>query len=93
MTSEEYIREKAPKWYVVLLRLFMGYYFLYVGVSRFLHWREDAEFLKNKLETLAGAAQFAWFQTYLDRVILPLKEKSASLFTWLLIAAPLLPET
>jgi uncharacterized membrane protein YphA (DoxX/SURF4 family) len=88
MTSEEYIGKRAPRWYIVLLRLYMACYFLYVGVCRFLSYRQDADALKTKLTELLKVEQFAWFKTYLGCVVDPIK--GTAWLTWLLIAAPVL---
>lgn len=94
MTSEEYIGKKGPRWYVVLLRLYMGGCFLYVGVNRFLAWRagmqaEPKEHVVQKgVQRLLSMTQIDWFRTYLDRVIEPIKD--SMVLTVLMLAAPLL---
>jgi len=89
MTGEDWISSKAPRWYMVLFRLFMGYYFLYVGVHRVLDLRVDSEALAKKFATLAEpGTQIFWFRPYLDTVIEPIR--GTLVFTLLLTAAPIL---
>lgn len=89
MTSEEYIGRKAPRWYVVLLRLFMALYFIYIGVCGLNAWRADgAVFAKGFAEVSAEGTQIQWFRPFLDTVIEPIKDNVV--FGILLWAAPLL---
>jgi uncharacterized membrane protein YphA (DoxX/SURF4 family) len=75
----------------VLLRLFMGYYFLYVGISRFLAWRGNGKVLTERFTELTKAGtQIEWFRVYLDRVIAPISQGEGTVLTILLLAAPLL---
>jgi uncharacterized membrane protein YphA (DoxX/SURF4 family) len=88
MTGEDWISRNAPKWYIAVLRLFMGYYFLYVGVRRVLDLMGDRESLAKRYAALAAAPQFPWFKHYLDIVIAPVQ--GAHLLSPLLTVAPLL---
>jgi uncharacterized membrane protein YphA (DoxX/SURF4 family) len=89
MTGEDWISRKAPRWYVVLFRLFMGYYFLYVGLHRVLDLWVDNDALTRRFAALAEpGTQIFWFRPYLDAVMEPIK--GTMLFTMLLTAAPLL---
>jgi uncharacterized membrane protein YphA (DoxX/SURF4 family) len=88
MTAREYISTLAPKWYVALFRVFVGYYYLHVGVNLMLGVRSDGDFLKNKLVALESVPQLSWFQPYLQTVVDPVRD--AGFLTVLLVAAPAL---
>jgi len=88
MTSEEIIAKKCPKWPMVLLRLFMAYYLIFIGVMNWQATLENREFLQEKLKTLQKVEQFPWFQTYLDAAVNRISD--SDFFVWLMIGGPLL---
>jgi len=88
MAAEDWISRLTPRWYIALLRIFMGYYFLFVGVRRVLDLMGNREALTKRYDDLAAVYQFPWFRHYLDAVIAPIH--GTTLFTALLTVAPLL---
>ena len=89
MTKEEYIDAKAPRWYVVLLRLYMGYHFLHLAVIRITSgdWR-GSEMAAHYDKLKDAFAQIPWFSVYLEHVVD--KIQGNDIFPLLLTAAPLL---
>ncbi len=88
MTSRDYIRQAAPQWYVALLRIFMGAFFLRVGWARALELRADAGAFKTKLAALEATTQFAWFGSYFHRAMDPVRDTIFAPALW--VAAPIL---
>ncbi|HUW57130.1 MAG TPA: hypothetical protein VMZ92_10875 [Planctomycetota bacterium] len=89
MTSEEIIAAKAPRCYVVLFRLFLACYFIFVGVCGVKAWQADKAVFAKQYETLAApGTQVTWFRSYLNATVNKIKDKP--MFGWLLVAAPLL---
>ena len=86
MTSEEYIGKEAPRWYIVLLRLFMACYFIFVGVWGLKARLENPVEFSERFERRAAKTQVG--RSYLNTVVEPIKSKAV--FTWLLVGAPLL---
>lgn len=86
MTSHDYLRLNAPKWYVALLRIFMGAFFLRVAWERVLDLRADAGAFKTKLAALEATTQFPWFWSYFQRVLDPVRDTIFAPALW--VAAP-----
>ena len=73
MTALEYLRTNAPKWYVVLLRIFMGAFYLRVAALALRAVNADAATAKGALTAMESARQFPWFQEYVMRVVDPVR--------------------
>ena len=89
MTSEELIARKAPGGAVVVFRLFLACYFIFVGVCGVLEWQKNKAVVTEKYDALAApGTQIGWFRSYLNATVDKIKDKAV--FGWLLLAAPLL---
>ena len=88
MTVRDHIRLNAPKGYLVLLRVFMGAFYLRVALGRALALQADPGMLKSRLAALEATTQFAWFERWLGWVVDPLRDSVFLPMLW--VGAPLL---
>ncbi len=89
MTSEEYIGKNAPRWYIVLFRLYMACWFIFLGVSGVMEWQAKKSVFADRFDKFAASdTQVGWFRSYLNTAIEPIKNNIV--FAILLLAAPLL---
>jgi uncharacterized membrane protein YphA (DoxX/SURF4 family) len=82
------ILSTAPRYYVALLRIFMGAFYLRIAIGRIFDVQADAATFKTRLAAYEAAGQFSWFGWWLQRVVDPLRD--SYFFPALWVAAPLL---
>jgi len=88
MNVYETIRQQTPRWYLVLLRVFMGTFYLRVALGRVLALQADPNVLKQRLATLEATRQFGWFEGWLGWTVDPLRDLVVLPMLW--VGAPLL---
>ncbi len=88
MPIYDQILATAPRYYVVLLRIFMGAFYLRLAVGRVLAVEADPATFKTRLAAYEAAGQFSWFQWYLQRAVDPFRDSHLFAAVW--VAAPLM---
>ena len=88
MNLYDHVRSLAPKYYVALLRVFMGAFYLRLAVGRVMAVETDPTTFKTRLAAYESAGQFSWFQPCLAWAIDPLRSSYFLPALW--VAAPLM---
>lgn len=76
------IREKTYLWYVVILRLWIGYYLLQQGIRKYLRDFPHTDWIKAQIGDLDKVEIYAWYRSFLTGVVVPNRELFGYLVVW-----------
>jgi thiosulfate dehydrogenase [quinone] large subunit len=80
------LREKTYLGYVVLLRLWIGYYLLQQGVNKYLRDFPHRDWIARQIGDPADLNLYSWYKTFLTNVVVPNQE----LFGYLVVTGEIL---
>jgi len=81
--------EETRLWYVALLRIFFGYYFLFDGLGKLTSGFTRPGVLEKRLLLWASETAFEWYKPFLKSVAIPHHQLFAQLIAWGMILAGL----
>lgn len=76
------LKEKTYIGYVVILRLWIGYYLLQQGTSKFLGDFPHRDWIGRQIGNIAEIDLFPWYKSFLVNVVVPNKELFGYLVTY-----------
>ncbi len=79
-------RERTYLWYVVLLRLWIGYYFLQQGIRKFLGDFPHGNWTTRQIGELDKINIYPWYKAFLANAVFPFHE----LFGYLVMSGEIL---
>jgi uncharacterized membrane protein YphA (DoxX/SURF4 family) len=75
------LKEKTYLWYIVLLRLWIGYYLLQQGIRKYLRDFPHGDWVSRQIGNLAEVDLYPWYEAFLQNVVIPNKELFGYLVT------------
>jgi uncharacterized membrane protein YphA (DoxX/SURF4 family) len=63
--------ERTYLWYVVLMRLWIGYYMLQQGIRKFLRDSPHRDWLSREMGEAAATRLYPWYHSFLENVVVP----------------------
>ncbi len=67
-------REKTYLWYVVILRLYIGYYLLNQGIRKFLRDFPHGDWIARQIGDLDKIDLYPWYKSFLANFVVPHRE-------------------
>jgi thiosulfate dehydrogenase [quinone] large subunit len=80
------LKEKTYLAYIVLLRLWLGYYLLQQGVNKYLRDFPHRDWFTRQIGNVADLNLYPWYKSFLENVVLPHQE----LFGYLVMTGEIL---
>lgn len=78
--------EKTYLWYVVILRLWIGYYLLQQGIRKYLRNFPHGDWITRQIGDLDKIEIYSWYKTFLADYVVPHRE----LFGYLVMSGEIL---
>ncbi len=79
-------KERTYLWYVVILRLWIGYYFLQQGIGKFLRDFPHGDWITRQIGELDKINIYPWYKSFLANIVVPHHE----LFGYLVMTGEIL---
>ncbi len=79
-------RERTYLWYVVILRLWIGYYFLQQGIRKFLRDFPHGDWITRQIGELDKIDLYPWYKAFLATIVVSHRE----LFGYLVMTGEIL---
>jgi len=76
------LKGKTYLLYIVILRLWMGYYFLLQGVRKFLRDFPNSDWMVRQIGDLATMDIYSWYKSFLITIVAPHHILFGYLVTW-----------
>ena len=76
------LAERTYLWYVVPLRLWIGYYLVQQGIRKYLRDFPHTDWINLQIGDLNKVEIFDWYRSFLVDVVVPNKELFGSLVMW-----------
>jgi thiosulfate dehydrogenase [quinone] large subunit len=86
MGSTMNLRERTYLWYIALLRIYIGYYFLQQGIRKFQRDFPHGDWIGREMGDLASPDLYPWYKNFLMNYVVPHHE----LFGYLVMAGEIL---
>ncbi|HZD39643.1 MAG TPA: DoxX family protein [Terriglobales bacterium] len=83
------LKERTYLWYIVLLRLYIGYYLLVQGIRKFQRNFPHGDWVTSQIGDLSNADLYTWYRNFLLAYVVP----HAELFGYLVTAGEILVGT
>ncbi len=80
------LKERTYLWYVVILRLYIGYYFLQQGIRKFLRDFPHGDWIAKQIGELDKIDIYPWYKLFLANTVAPHRE----LFGYLVMSGEIL---
>jgi len=80
------LKERTYLWYVVPLRLWIGYYLLQQGIRKYQRGFPNADWITRQIGELDKVEIYAWYKSFLVNVVVPNRE----LFGYLVMSGEIL---
>lgn len=80
------LRERTYLWYIALLRIYIGYYFLQQGIRKFQRDFPHGDWIARQIGDLATLDLYPWYKNFLMNYVVPHHE----LFGYLVMAGEIL---
>jgi thiosulfate dehydrogenase [quinone] large subunit len=80
------LKERTYLWYIALLRIYIGYYFLQQGIRKFQRDFPHGDWIGRQIGDLASLDLYPWYKTLLINYVVPHHE----LFGYLVMAGEIL---
>jgi thiosulfate dehydrogenase [quinone] large subunit len=65
------LKEKTYLWYVAILRIYIGYYFLQQGTRKFLRDFPQGDWIGRQIGDLATVELYPWYKQFLLSYVVP----------------------
>jgi thiosulfate dehydrogenase [quinone] large subunit len=75
------LKERTYLWYIVLLRLYIGYYFLQQGIRKFQRGFPHGDWVGRQIGDLAAIDLYPWYKRFLTDYVVPHQELFGYLVT------------
>jgi thiosulfate dehydrogenase [quinone] large subunit len=80
------LKERTYLWYIVLLRLYIGYYLLAQGVRKYQRNFPHSDWIGRQIGDLSNVDFYSWYRSFLVQYVAP----HAELFGYLVMAGEIL---
>jgi thiosulfate dehydrogenase (quinone) large subunit len=80
------LKEQTYLWYIVILRLYIGYYLLQQGILKYRRGFPQSDWINRQIGDLNTIEIYAWYKSFLINVVVPHRE----LFGYLVVAGEIL---
>ena len=80
------LSEKTYLWYLLPLRLWIGYYLLYQGIRKYLRDFPNGDWITRQIGDLEKVEIYAWYKSFLTDIVVPNRE----LFGYLVMSGEIL---
>jgi thiosulfate dehydrogenase [quinone] large subunit len=80
------LKEKTNLWYIAVLRIYIGYYFLQQGVRKFQRDFPHGDWIGRQIGDLASVDLYSWYKSFLMNYVVPHHE----LFGYLVMTGEIL---
>ncbi|MBI4526348.1 MAG: DoxX family protein [Deltaproteobacteria bacterium] len=68
------LKEKTYLWYIVILRLYIGYYLLYQGIRKFQRDFPHGDWITKQIGELDKVDLYPWYESFLMNYVIPHRE-------------------
>ena len=68
------LKEKTYLWYVAILRIYIGYYFLQQGIRKFQRDFPKGDWIGRQIGDLATVELYPWYKNFLASYVVPHQE-------------------
>ncbi len=75
------LKKKTYLWYVVILRLYVGYYLLKQGTLKYVRDFPESDWIHRQIGNLDKIEIYAWYRSFLINVVAPHRELFGYLVT------------
>src|SRR5215472_8651934 len=75
------LREQTYLWYIVILRLYIGYYLLQQGILKYLRGFPQSDWINRQIGDLNKVELYTWYKSFLINVVVPHRELFGYLVT------------
>src|SRR5262245_25432505 len=75
------LRQQTYLWYIVILRLYIGYYLLQQGILKYLRGFAHSDWINRQIGDLDKVEIFSWYKSFLINVVVPHRELFGYLVT------------
>jgi uncharacterized membrane protein YphA (DoxX/SURF4 family) len=76
------LKERTYLWYIVLLRLWIGYYLLQQGIRKYQRDFPHIDWIKAQIGDLEKVEIYGWYRSFLTDVVVPHRELFGNLVMW-----------
>jgi thiosulfate dehydrogenase (quinone) large subunit len=73
------LKERTYLWYIVILRLYIGYYLLQQGILKYLRGFPQSDWITRQIGDLNKVEIYTWYKSFLINVVAPNRELFGSL--------------
>jgi thiosulfate dehydrogenase [quinone] large subunit len=80
------LKEKTYLWYILPLRLWIGFYLLQQGLRKYQRDFPHSDWVARQIGNLAEVDLYPWYKSFLENVVIPNKE----IFGYLVMAGEIL---
>jgi thiosulfate dehydrogenase (quinone) large subunit len=80
------LKERTYLWYIVILRLYIGYYLLQQGILKYLRGFPQSDWITRQIGDLNKIEIYTWYKSFLINVVAPNRE----LFGYLVMSGEIL---
>src|SRR5499427_10314385 len=68
------LKAKTYLWYIVILRVYIGYYLLQQGTLKYLRSFPQSDWINRQIGDLNQVEIYAWYKSFLIDVVVPHRE-------------------
>lgn len=76
------LKEHTYLWYIALLRIYIGYYFLQQGIRKFERGFAHGDWIGRQIGDLAAIDLYPWYKSFLVNYVVPHRELFGYLVTF-----------
>lgn len=80
------LRERTHLWYIALLRIYIGYYFLQQGIGKYQRDFPHGDWIGRQIGDIVNLDLYSWYKSFLMNYVVPHHE----LFGYLIMAGEVL---
>jgi thiosulfate dehydrogenase (quinone) large subunit len=80
------LRERTYLWYIALLRIYIGYYFLQQGIRKYQRDFPRGDWIGRQIGDIASLELYSWYKSFLMNYVVPHHE----LFGYLIMVGEIL---
>jgi thiosulfate dehydrogenase (quinone) large subunit len=80
------LKERTYLWYIVILRLYIGYYLLQQGILKYLRGFPQSDWINRQIGDLNKIEIYTWYKSFLINIVAPNRE----LFGYLVMSGEIL---
>ena len=65
------LKWKTSLWYIVILRVWVGYYFFQLGIKKLLHGFPNSDWIGRQIGDIATLDLYPWYKSFLLTIVVP----------------------